>query len=234
MADAVKKVAAANPNQQFAEVDAARPARTSTACSTTPPRAASSAATWPPPTAKTGKVATFGGLNIPPVTIYMDGFWEGVAVLQQAEGQERPGPRLGRGQAEGGTFAQSFTDQNKGKSISPGVHPAGRRRHLPGRGRHRSGRGCRRAGLAAARSARSGSTPTAASAPPQYCSVFLSSVVKDITKAVTEVRHRRRLRHVPDRLLHRHPAERRHRPRAVPQLRLEGVLRHQERAAASA
>src|ERR1035437_6756050 len=27
---------------------------------------------------KTGKVATYGGLNIPPVTIYMDGFWEGV------------------------------------------------------------------------------------------------------------------------------------------------------------
>jgi len=27
---------------------------------------------------KSGVVATWGGLNIPPVTIYMDGFWEGV------------------------------------------------------------------------------------------------------------------------------------------------------------
>ena len=32
---------------------------------------------------KTGKVATWGGLNIPPVTIYMDGFWEGVQYYNQ-------------------------------------------------------------------------------------------------------------------------------------------------------
>ena len=50
---------------------------------------------------KSGKVGTFGGLKIPPVTIFMDGFAEGVRVLQQAEEQERPGARLGRGQAGG-------------------------------------------------------------------------------------------------------------------------------------
>ena len=33
---------------------------------------------------KTGKVATFGGRSSPTVTIYMDGFWDGVAVLQPA------------------------------------------------------------------------------------------------------------------------------------------------------
>ncbi len=27
---------------------------------------------------KTGKVATFGGQKLPTVTIYMDGFWDGV------------------------------------------------------------------------------------------------------------------------------------------------------------
>ena len=29
-------------------------------------------------TTKTGKVGTFGGINIPPVTIFMDGFYYGV------------------------------------------------------------------------------------------------------------------------------------------------------------
>ena len=46
MTDAVKTVAKKNPDQQYAEIDAAvHAARTSTACSTTPRRAASSAAT---------------------------------------------------------------------------------------------------------------------------------------------------------------------------------------------
>src|SRR5512139_254400 len=35
---------------------------------------------------KTGKVATWGGLNIPPVTVYMDGFWEGVQYYNQQKG----------------------------------------------------------------------------------------------------------------------------------------------------
>ena len=37
---------------------------------------------------KSGKVATFGGLNIPPVTIYMDGFWEGVQYYNQKKGKQ--------------------------------------------------------------------------------------------------------------------------------------------------
>ena len=32
---------------------------------------------------KSGTVATFGGLKIPTVTIYMDGFWEGVQYYNQ-------------------------------------------------------------------------------------------------------------------------------------------------------
>ena len=47
MADAVAKVAKANRTSSTPRSTPARPARTSTACSTTPRRAASSAATWP-------------------------------------------------------------------------------------------------------------------------------------------------------------------------------------------
>ena len=45
---------------------------------------------------KTGKVATFGGQKLPTVTIYMDGFYDGVAVLQPEARQERAGARLER------------------------------------------------------------------------------------------------------------------------------------------
>ena len=48
---------------------------------------------------KTKKVGTFGGAKIPTVTIFMDGFAQGVRVLQQAEERHGPGARLGRGQA---------------------------------------------------------------------------------------------------------------------------------------
>ena len=36
---------------------------------------------------KTGKVATYGGLKIPPVTIFMDGFWDGVQYYNQQKGK---------------------------------------------------------------------------------------------------------------------------------------------------
>ena len=37
---------------------------------------------------KTGKVATYGGLNIPPVTIFMDGFARGVAYYNKQKGKK--------------------------------------------------------------------------------------------------------------------------------------------------
>ncbi len=88
MTDNVKEVAAKNPTLKFARGRRGlQRTRTSTACSSTPRRAASSAAIWPRPCRKTGKVATWGGLNIPPVTIYMDGFWEGVQYYNQQKGK---------------------------------------------------------------------------------------------------------------------------------------------------
>ena len=67
---------------------------------------------------KTGKVATFGGLNIPPVTIYMDGFWEGVQYYNKQKGKNVQVLGWDENKQKAGTFANSFTDQNKGKQIS--------------------------------------------------------------------------------------------------------------------
>ena len=66
---------------------------------------------------KTGKVATYGGLKIPPVTIFMDGFADGVAQYNTAKGKNVQ--VLGWDKAaQAGTFAESFIDQAKGKAVS--------------------------------------------------------------------------------------------------------------------
>ncbi len=41
------------------------------------------------------KVGTFGGMNFPTVSIFMDGFKQGVEYWNTAEERQRPGPRLG-------------------------------------------------------------------------------------------------------------------------------------------
>ncbi len=46
---------------------------------------------------QTGVVGTFGGINIPPVTIFMDGFVKGVRYYNTINGTEVAGPRLGPG-----------------------------------------------------------------------------------------------------------------------------------------
>src|ERR1019366_10071813 len=74
---------------------------------------------------KTGVVATFGGLNIPPVTIYMDGFWEGVQYYNKIKGTKVKVLGWDETNQKGGTFAQSFTDQGKGRSITQSFISAG-------------------------------------------------------------------------------------------------------------
>jgi basic membrane protein A len=70
-------------------------------------------------TTKTGTVATFGGLQFPSVTIFMDGFADGVAYYNEQKGTDVK--VLGWDKdAQTGNFAGSFDDQNQGKVISQG------------------------------------------------------------------------------------------------------------------
>jgi basic membrane protein A len=66
---------------------------------------------------KTGKVATFGGQKFGTVTIYMDGFWDGVQYYNkqhhthvQVLGWSEP--------SQNGTFAGNFTDISAGQTIT--------------------------------------------------------------------------------------------------------------------
>ena len=66
---------------------------------------------------KTGKVGTYGGQELPTVTIYMDGFWDGVEYYNQ---QHHANVQvLGWDeQTQKGEFTNSFTDETAGQTIT--------------------------------------------------------------------------------------------------------------------
>jgi basic membrane protein A and related proteins len=133
---------------------------------------------------KTGKVATFGGLKIPPVTIYMDGFWEGVQYYNKQKGKNVQVLGWDEKKQAGGTFAQSFTDQNAGRSISQAFIQQGADVIFPVAGGTGLGAGAAAQATGGKVSVIWVDTDGCISAQ-QYCPLFLTSVVKNISKAVT-------------------------------------------------
>ena len=67
----------------------------------------------------------------------MDGFWEGVQYYNKQKEKKVQVLGWDENKQKAGTFANSFTDQNKGKQITRPFSPAGCRHHLPGRRWHR-------------------------------------------------------------------------------------------------
>ena len=66
---------------------------------------------------KTGKVAEYGGQELPTVTIYMDGFWDGVQYYNTKHGTHVQ--VLGwNEQTQKGEFTNSFTDETAGETIT--------------------------------------------------------------------------------------------------------------------
>ena len=117
MGDATKAAAKAHPSQKFAIVDNVRRGRTWTRWCSTRCKTPSWAATWPPGMTKTGKVATFGGADYPTVTIYMDGYWDGVQYYNQKHGTHVQ--VLGwNEQTQKGSFTGDFTNQTKGQTLT--------------------------------------------------------------------------------------------------------------------
>ncbi len=85
---------------------------------------------------KSGKVATFGGQKLPTVTIYMDGFYDGVQYYNSKHGTHVQ--VLGWNEkTQNGNFTGDFTDQTKGQDAHQHVHHRRRRHHLPRRGQRR-------------------------------------------------------------------------------------------------
>ncbi len=131
---------------------------------------------------KTGTVATFGGQKLPTVTIYMDGFVDGVAYYNSKHGTKVK--VLGwDSKTQNGTFTGDFTDQGKGQQVTTTFIQQGADIIFPVAGN---------VGLGAAKAAQQSNgaahllwvdTDGCISAP-QYCSLFISSVVKGIAVSV--------------------------------------------------
>jgi basic membrane protein A and related proteins len=134
---------------------------------------------------KSGKVATYGGLKFATVTVYMDGFWEGVQYYNKQKSKKVQ--VLGWSEkTQNGSFAGSFTDQTKGQQLAKNFMQQGADVIYPVAG----GTGL---GTAAAVKASNGKasviwvdTDGCVSAP-QYCSVFLTTTFKGIAVAVQKV-----------------------------------------------
>lgn len=134
---------------------------------------------------KTGKIATYGGLDIPPVTAYMDGFWEGVQYFNKMKGKNVE--LLGWDEkTQEGVFAGAFNDQTKGQQLATNFAQQGADIIYPVAG-------ATGLGTAAAAQASGGRYSVVwvdvdgCTAAPQYCSIFLSTVYRDVAKAVQTV-----------------------------------------------
>jgi basic membrane protein A and related proteins len=185
MANATKKVAAESTSSQFGIVDS----KIAGAANVFPMQFATHQAAFlagylAAGYSKSQKVATFGGLKIAPVTIFMDGFADGVAYYNKAKSKNVQ--VLGWDKAkQNGTFAESFTDQNKGKAITNTFVGQGADIVMPVAGG---------TGLGAGDVAKGSGGKVAViwvdqdgcNSAAQYCSVFLTTVVKNITDAVQQ------------------------------------------------
>jgi basic membrane protein A len=115
--DATDKAANANPNIKFAIVDSspAKPIANLKPLLFNTAQAAFQAGYLAAGMTKSGKVGTFGGVKIPPVTIYMDGFAEGVRYYNKQKSKSVQ--VLGWDDAkQAGLFTGDFEDKAKGQN----------------------------------------------------------------------------------------------------------------------
>jgi basic membrane protein A and related proteins len=184
MGDATTAAAKAAPSSKFAIVDAKIDLPNVYSMQFDTAQAAFLAGYLAAGMSKSGVVATYGGLKIPPVTIFMDGFADGVAQYNKAKGKTVK--VLGWDKAaQNGSFANSFTDQNAGKRLSDQFVAQGADVIMPVAGG---------TGLGTAAGAQQSGGKYAViwvdqdgcNSASQYCPVFLSTVEKNISDAVRD------------------------------------------------
>jgi basic membrane protein A and related proteins len=190
MGDATSAAAKAHPSQKFAIVDV----------SYTPPLSNVDALLFNTAQdgfqggylaagmSKTGKVATFGGQKLPSVTIYMDGFYDGVQYYNQKHGKNVQ--VLGWNETtQNGSFTGDFTNQTKGQALTQTFISEGADIIFPVAGN---------VGLGAAKAVQQADAAAGSQkvnmmwvdvdgcvSAPQYCKYFITSVQKGIVAAVS-------------------------------------------------
>jgi basic membrane protein A and related proteins len=136
---------------------------------------------------KTGKVATFGGIELPTVTIYMDGYWDGVQYYNQKHNTHVQ--VLGWNETtQKGSFTGDFTNQTKGLTQTQTFISEGADIIFPVAGN---------VGLGAAKAVQSADSAAGSNkvnmmwvdvdgcvSAATYCKYFITSVEKGVTASV--------------------------------------------------
>jgi len=133
-------------------------------------------------TTQTGTVATFGGINIPPVTVFMDGFLNGVTYYNEQNGTDVT--VLGWDGTDG-SFTGDFEDQTKGQNVTQGFIDQGADIILPVAGP--VGLGAAAAAQAAGDTWIIGVDSDWAVTAPDYSDIILTSILKNMGPAVFDV-----------------------------------------------
>lgn len=185
MVDAETAAAKNNPTQQFAEVDAGSTLKNFFSIQFDTAQGGFLGGYLAASMSKTGKVGTFGGAKIGPVTVYMDGFYDGVQYYNQKKGKNVA--VLGWNvKTQNGTFvpgSNGFGDPGAGQNISNALIQQGADIIFPVAG----GSGI---GAATAAKASGGKVSViwvdtdGCISDAADCSVFLTSVVKGLTSSV--------------------------------------------------
>lgn len=181
MAEATKKVAEANPEIQFSIVDAGNQGlKNIYGIQFETQQAAFLAGYLAAGYTKTGKVGTYGGMKIAPVTIFMDGFVDGVKHYNEAKGKNVEVLGWNKDTQEG-LFTNDFIRQDLGKQQSDTLASQGADVIMPVAGG---------AGLGTASSAGDRFVVIWVDADgcdtTEYCSVMLSTVIKNSNIGVKE------------------------------------------------
>ena len=190
LGDATKEAAEANPDKNFAIVDFqydeqienVKPIIYDTA------QAAFLAGYVAAATSETGTVATFGGIKLPTVTIFMDGFADGVAKYNEDKGADVK--LLGWDKdKQDGTFTGDFEKQDKGKQVTKTFISQGADVIMPVAGPVGKG-----AGAAVVEENAAGKNAKLVwvdsdgfETAPDYKDVMLTSVIKTMDTAVEDV-----------------------------------------------
>ncbi|WP_217265426.1 MULTISPECIES: BMP family lipoprotein [Thermomonospora] len=183
MAEATSQAAKSNPDQKFAIVDSSSVPPNVYGMEFNTAQSSFLAGYLAAAMSKTGKVATFGGLPIPPVTIFMDGFYEGVQYYNEQKDKDVKVLGWDPAKPKSGSMANSFNDQAAGKRIAGNFIQQGADIIFPVAGG---------TGLGAAAAAQESGGKVSAIwvdtdgcvSAAQYCDVFLTSVMKSVAKAV--------------------------------------------------
>jgi basic membrane protein A len=183
LGDATQAAAEANPDQDFAIVDFAydAPIDNVKPLLFNTDEAAFLAGYLAAGTTTTGTVGTFGGINIPSVTIFMDGFLNGINHHNTEKGTS---VRLLGWDGSDGLFTGDFEDQDKGRQQAQSLLDEGADIILPVAGP---------VGLGAAAAVRDNGTAKViwvdtdgCESAAEFCDLFLTSIEKKIDTAVLE------------------------------------------------